>query len=99
MHTLQGCRVYPIKIVDSMFPEEDNHIAISKLSAEYTQNLDCCQSASDYPEECQVLTITTNDGGGGKFYRFKTSESGWSFNHIDDVVDVLSDFIKRLKLQ
>ena len=99
MHSLQGYRVRPRKIVDDIFPLDDDTIAISQLSAEYVQQLDCSQSEDDHPDGCQILTITTEDGGGGKFYRIKTGEAGWSFSHTDDIVDVLTDFIKRLQCE
>lgn len=98
-YSFQGYQVSPMKIVDAVLPSDTDTIAISQLSAEYIQQLDCCQLENDHPDGCQILTITTEDGGGGKFYRIKTGEAGWSFSHTDDLVDVLTDFIKRLKYE
>lgn len=96
---IEGHRVYPVKIVDDSYPLDSNCVALSQVSAEYVQQLDCCQSEKDHPDECQILKITTDDGGGGKFLRIKTGEAGWSFSHPDDLVDILNDFIKRLKCE
>ena len=85
-----------IKLVNTEFPEAANEVSISKVTVEYTQDLDCCQSERDYPEGFQKLTITTDDGGGGKFIRFNTGEAGWSIDNIEDVVKILSDFKQRI---
>ena len=88
-----------IKVIDDMFPLDDDCVALSKITAEYTQSLDCCQSENDHPDGCQILTVTTDDGGEGKFIRIKTGEAGWSFSHNDDIADILTDFIKRLQCE
>lgn len=88
-----------IKVVDDIFPSDDNCVALSKVTAEYIQSLDCCQSEKDHPDGCQILTVTTDDGGGGKFIRIKTGEAGWSFSRTEDLVDILTDFIKRLQCE
>lgn len=85
-----------MKLVDSEFPNASNEVSVSKITIEYVQNLDCCQSEKDYPEGVQILTVTTDDGGGGKFIRFNTGEAGWSIDNIEDVVKILSDFKQRI---
>lgn len=87
-----------MKIVDEWIGE-DEHVALSKLTIEYTQELDCCQLEKDHPDGFQMLTITTDDGGGGKFLRINTGEAGWSINNIDELADLLSDFKQRLKCE
>ena len=99
MQSLQGYRVHPIKIIDDAFPLDEDCVALSKLTAEYVQPLDNCQSEDEHPDGCQTLTVTTDDGGGGKFIRIKTGEAGWSFSHNDDIADILTDFIKRLQCE
>lgn len=86
------------KIVDDLYPSLDE-VALSKVSAEYTQNLDCCQSEREYPDSCQILTIETDDGGGGKFFRIKTGNAGWSFDNVDAFVKILNDFKQRIKCE
>lgn len=91
-----------MKIVDELFPPEGTQdVALSKVTIEYVQNLDCCQSAKDYPEEIQKLTLTTDDGGGGKFIRITTDISGWSIDSdsIEDFLKILSDFKQRIKCE
>ena len=85
-------------ITDTSYPINTEEVALSKLTIEYVQELDCCQSEKDYPEG-QVLTVTTDDGGGGKFIRFNTGESGWSICDIEDIVKILSDFKQRFKCE
>ena len=86
-------------IVDDDFPKDSECIALSKMTIEYVQDLDCCQSEHEYPDCCQTLTITTEDGGGGKFLRIYTSSAGWSISNIDELVDLLNDFKRRLKCE
>lgn len=99
MQPLQSYRVRSIKTIDDVFPTVEDYVALSKLTAEYVQPLDNCQSEDKHPDGCQILTVTTDDGGGGKFIRIKTGEAGWSFSHNDDVADILNDFIKRLQCE
>ena len=87
-------------IVDDNFPPENSEcIALSKMTIEYVQDLDCCQSEHEYPDCCQTLTVTTDDGEGGKFLRIYTGSAGWSISNIDELVDLLNDFKRRLKCE
>lgn len=86
-----------MKIIDDYFPNENTEISLSKMTIVYTQNLDCCQSESEYPEGCQQITMTTDDGGGGKFIRFNTDKSGWSISDINEIKYLFEDFYNRLK--
>lgn len=87
-----------MKIIDNWVSRDDS-VALTKLTIEYTQELDCCQLEKDHPDCCQILTVTTDDGGGGKFLRINTGEAGWSISDIDELVDLLSDFKRRLKCE
>ena len=82
-------------ISNETFPGNGDEIAIYKVKITYCQELDCCQSVEDYPEELQYLTLESDDGGGGKFIRMKVGDSGWSFSTIKDLEEVLADFKKR----
>ena len=87
-------------IVDDNFPPEDSEcIALSKMTIEYVQDLDCCQSEHEYTDCCQTLTITTDAGGGGKFLSICTGSAGWSISNINELVDLLNDFKQRLKCE
>lgn len=83
-----------MKIVDNILPGE-GEVNLDKITIEYTQPLDCCQSEDEYSDPCQILTLSTYNGGGGKFIRINTNEAGWSINDIDEMVDILSDFKQR----
>lgn len=82
-------------ISNETFPSNGDEIAIYKVKITYCQELDCCQSVEDYPEELQYLTLESDDGGAGKFIRMKVGDSGWSFSTIKDLEEVLADFKKR----
>ena len=82
-------------ISNETLPINGDEIAIYKVKITYCQELDCCQSVKDYPEELQYLTLESDDGGGGKFIRMKVGDSGWSFSTIKDLEEVLADFKKR----
>ena len=82
-------------ISNETLPINGDEIAIYKVKITYCQELDCCQSVEDYPEELQYLTLESDDGGGGKFIRMKVGDSGWSFSTIKDLEEVLADFKKR----
>lgn len=96
LHVLQD---YKVKVVDDAFPLDEDCVALSKLTAEYVQPLDNCQSEDEHPDGCQTLTVTTDDGGGGKFIRIKTGEAGWSISNVEELVGILNDFIKRLQCE
>ena len=82
-------------ISNETLPINGDEIAIYKVKITYCQELDCCQSVEDYPEELQYLILESDDGGAGKFIRMKVGDSGWSFSTIKDLEEVLADFKKR----
>ena len=65
-----------------------------KVTAVYEQNTDACQ---DF--DIQQLTIETDDAGGGKFVRFFTGEYGWSFDNVNEIIDIFNDFLARAGVQ
>lgn len=83
------------EITNEVLPSKDGEIAIYKTKIEYCQNLDCCQLESDHPDGYQILTVETDDGGGGKFIRINTNSAGWSFDNPDDLLLVINDFKSR----
>ena len=64
-----------------------------KVTAVYEQNTDACQ---DF--DIQQLTIET-DAGAGKFIRFYTNDYGWSFDSIDEIIEIFNDFLTRAGVQ
>ena len=74
---------------------DEGTITLDYAKVKYTQDLDSCQSDNG---ECQVLTIETDDAGGGKFYRMFTGSMGWSFNDLDELVSILKDMQCRTRV-
>ena len=87
------------KIIDAAYTDNCNEIAMSKCSIEYCQELDCCQSTTEYPMDTQTITLTTDDGGGGKFIRFHTGAAGWSIDNIEELILIFNDFNQRIKCE
>lgn len=69
---------------------QGNQVLIEKLSCTYTQDNDCVESE----ENGQQLNIETREGGGGIFYHIKTT--GWSFNTIEELNEVINNFIEKI---
>ena len=55
----------------------------------YYQENDCTESSDDFQE----ITLSTRDGGGGKFINVKTDS--WSISDENDFVELIKDFRKR----
>lgn len=56
------------------------------------QEPDCTEDRDGDP---QTLTLSTRDGGGGKFVNIKTN--GWSIDQdSSDLTDIINDFKKRI---
>ena len=79
-----------MKIITEGLPDNDS-ILLDSIQMTYYQDNDCVE-CSDIG---QHITIETRDGGGGKFYHIKTD--GWSFDSIEQITDLINDFIKRTK--
>ena len=80
-----------MKIINDGYPKDDQ-ILLDTLTAEYYQENDCTEDRTN--GEGQVLTITTRDGGGGKFFHIKTN--GWSFENAEELSRIILDFSKRI---
>lgn len=71
---------------------EGEIVLMDEMTCTYLQEADCTESR----EEPQVLTLSTRDGGGGKFINIKTEN--WSINtdeDFEDFVKILKDFRHR----
>ncbi len=69
----------------------DKEPTLSGLKATYLQNADSC----DPEGGIQALEISTDDAGGGNYFVIETKR--WAFDKIEDLINVLKDFSKRLK--
>lgn len=80
-----------MKIINEGFPKGDQ-ILLDSITMTYIQESDCTESSDNYQE----VTISTRDGGGGKFLHIKTE--GWSITDVDELKDVINDFYNRIGL-
>ena len=81
------------KIITDGWPE-DNQILLEEISCTYVQNPDCTEDREGDP---QSITLSSRDGGGGKFINVKTT--GWSIsgdNLESDLIPLLKDFKHRM---
>ena len=71
---------------------EDEAILLEEITCTYLQEPDCTESRDDEP---QAITISSRDGGGGKFLNIKTD--GWSVDtDLKSLTVVLEDFKARM---
>ena len=81
------------KIITNGWPK-DNEILLDEISCTYVQEPDCTESRDDEP---QSITLSSRDGGGGKFIHIKTD--GWSIcgdNLEEDLIPLIKDFKHRM---
>lgn len=76
-----------IKIITDGFPK-DYEVLVDEIQIKYLQGPDNCSREDDYQE----LTLSTKDGGGGKYINFKTGEHGWSISDEKDLEPILKHF-------
>ena len=65
---------------------EGNKILLDEISCTYLQDNDCTENSDDL----QSITLSTRDGGGGKFINIKTES--WSLDDPEDLVKLLNHF-------
>ena len=73
---------------------EGEIVLMDEMTCTYLQEADCTESNREEP---QVLTLSTRDGGGGKFINIKTES--WSINGDnleDDLIPLIKDFKHRM---
>ncbi len=81
------------KIITEGWPNE-NEVLLDSISCTYIQEPDCTESREDDPQE---ITLSSRDGGGGKFIHIKTN--GWSICGDDlemDLIPLINDFKHRM---
>lgn len=80
-----------LKIITDGYPET-NEVLLDEVTCKYMQEPDCTEDRDGDPQE---LTLSTRDGGGGKFVHIKTE--GWSIDQdSNDLMDIINDFKKRI---
>ena len=82
-----------VNVITKDWPE-DNQILLDEIICTYVQENDCTESRDGDP---QSITLSSRDGGGGKFIHIKTN--GWSIcgdNLGDDLIPLIEDFKHRM---
>ena len=82
-----------VKIITEGFPKEEQ-VFLDEISCTYIQEPDCTE---DRDGEFQSITLSSRDGGGGKFIHIKTN--GWSINGDnleEDLIPLIKDFKHRM---
>lgn len=77
------------EIINNGWPN-DGQILLDSVTCTYLQGADCTENRED---DTQELTLSTRDGGGGKFINIKTDS--WSINSPEEFLTILNDFKNR----
>ena len=79
-------------IITKGWPNDDQ-VLLDNITCTYIQNPDNTESRGNDDDVCQELTLSTRDGGGGKYINIKTNS--WSINSPEDFLTILNDFKNR----
>lgn len=71
--------------------EEEGKPVLERLSAFYSQEEDCNGRCG---HDFQHIEISTEDGGGGKYFILKTER--WSFDSAQNLLRLIADFSARV---
>lgn len=79
--------------MDDLIPHDfsPEKVGVTNINVTYCQEGDTCDN------NVQNLEVWTDDGGGGPFFIIKTER--WAFDNIDDLINVLNDFKKRINIK
>jgi len=83
-----------VKIITDGYPNNGNEILLEEIICTYIQEPDCTEDRDGDP---QAITLSSRDGGGGKFIHIKTD--GWSIcgdNLEFDLIPLIKDFKQRM---
>lgn len=80
-----------IKIINDGFPD-DNEVLLDKVTCTYIQQNDCTESS----DEVQEITLSTRDGGGGKFLNISTKS--WSISDAEELITLINNFKEKVDL-
>ena len=83
-----------MEIITDGWPKEDkDQVLLDEVVCKYVQNGDNTED-NDYVQE---ITLSSRDGGGGKYINFKTES--WSItgdNFEEELLPLFEDFKKRI---
>ena len=81
------------RIITDGYPKE-GEILLEEISCTYIQEPDCTESKDDEPQE---ITLSSRDGGGGKFIHIKTSGGSICGDNLgEDLIPLIKDFKHRM---
>ena len=80
-----------IKIINDGFPN-NNEVLLDKITCTYIQENDCTESS----DEVQEITLSTRDGGGGKFLNISTKS--WSISDAEELITLINNFKEKVDL-
>ena len=84
-----------MEVITNGWPDESrDQVLLEEITCKYLQPADCTESQ----DEAQTITISSRDGGGGKFINFKTES--WSITGDDfekELIPLFEDFKSRMK--
>ena len=80
-----------IKIINDGFPN-NNEVLLDKVTCTYIQENDCTESS----DEVQEITLSTRDGGGGKFLNISTKS--WSISDAEELITLINNFKEKVDL-
>jgi hypothetical protein len=71
---------------------EDEDVELFDMSATYIQNGDCCSDLTTHE-----LKIKTENNGTSNFLVFSTERWAVDIDRLDEITEILKDFVRRLK--
>lgn len=84
-----------MEVITNGWPDESrDQVLLEEITCKYLQPADCTEDK----DEVQTLTISSRDGGGGKFINFKTES--WSITGDDfkkELIPLFEDFKSRME--
>ena len=84
-----------MEVITEGWPDEGkDQVLLEEITCKYLQPADCTENQ----DEVQTITISSRDGGGGKFINFKTES--WSITGDDfkkELIPLFEDFKSRMK--
>ena len=84
------------RIITDGYPKE-GEILLEEISCTYIQEPDCTESKDDEPQE---ITLSSRDGGGGKFIHIKTSGGSICGDNLEeDLIPLINDFKHRMNYE
>ena len=73
-----------------MLPKEVN---LERMEIIYSQQSDSCEKG----EPGQILTINSDDAGGGPFIYISTKRWAMDWDEVDNLIQIINDFKARFK--